>query len=254
VARGARLCSERPSAPAATAAARPRAIYLILTIVVAVYGFELLFPISAGVLGSPSVLTLAYDGGMLGERIIEENEWWRFFTAPLLHASPSHILFNGIVLWIAGTALEAMIGWRWLCGIFAISALCGAVASFAFLPLETVGVGASGAIMGLLAATFVVSLRLPPGRPRTSLQLRMGQTIVPALLPFFSNPSGEAIDYLAHAGGTAGGAGIAAILLVLWPRDRAEPRFGWGGAIAGAAFFAVAAGSLIPILQLRATP
>lgn len=243
-----------PPAPAAPmAAARPRVVYVILAIIAAVYGGELLFPISAGQFGSPSVLTLAYDGGMLGERIVNENEWWRFFTAPLLHASPTHILFNGIVLWIAGAALETMIGWRWMCGVFAISALGGAVASFAFLPLETVGVGASGAIMGLLAATLVMSLRMPSGPPRTNLQLRMGQMIVPALLPFLSTRGGGAIDYFAHAGGMAAGALVAAILLLAWPRDRAQPRFGWTGAIVGAAFFAIAAGSLAPILQLRAT-
>ena len=245
--------SAPPAPTAAMAAARPRAVYVILAIIAAVYGCELLFPISVGQFGSPSVLTLAYDGGMLGERIVNEGEWWRFFTAPLLHASPTHILFNGIVLWIAGAALETMIGWRWMCGIFAISALCGAFASFAFLPLETVGVGASGAIMGLLAATLVMSFRMPSGPPRTNLQWRMGQTIVPALLPFFSARGSEAIDYFAHAGGTAAGALVAVILLLAWPRDRAQPRFGWSGAVAGAALFVVAAGALVPILQLRAT-
>lgn len=237
---------------AATAGARPRAVYAILAVLAAAYASELLFPVSAGELGSPSVLTLAYDGGMLGVRILNQGEWWRFFTAPLLHASPTHILFNGIVLWLAGKALESIVGWRWLCGVFAISALCGAGASFALLPSDTVGVGASGAIMGLLAATFVVSFRLPRGSPRTSLQMRMAQTIVPALLPVFPGSGGGTIDYFAHAGGATGGALVAAMLLAAWPRERAEPPLAWAGAIAGAAYFAIAAGALVPILQLRA--
>ena len=56
------------------------------------------------------MLTLAYDGDMLGERIVRHGEWWRFFTAPLRTPSPTHILSDGIVLWIAGAMLEAMVG------------------------------------------------------------------------------------------------------------------------------------------------
>ena len=70
------------------------------------------------------------------------------------------------------------------------------------LALETVGAGASGAIVALLAATLVMSWRLPEGPARTNLQWRTGRTIAPALLPLFSTPGGGTIDYFAQAGGS----------------------------------------------------
>ena len=253
--RAARASSPAPEAPASNAAlplSRPWLTYALLLLLVVIFICELAFAVNDNHGGSPSVLTLAYMGGILGSRVWQQGEWWRLFTGPLLHAGVTHILFNGIVLWSAGTALERLVGWRWLGTLFALSALGGASASLLFNAAGIVGVGASGGIMGLLGALFVMSFRLPFGGARTRLQMRAAQTIVPALLPIISESGGVAIDYAAHGGGLAAGVLFAFALLKLWRRDRTEPPFGYAAAGITIAFFAVAAGSLFPIVHLRA--
>lgn len=231
---------------------RPWATYALLGLLAIVYACELAFPVTPSKGGSPSVLTLAYLGGNIGDRVWGSGEWWRLFTAPLLHASPTHILLNGFVLWIAGTSLERLVGWRWLGAIFALSALGGSFGSLAVNAPDLVGVGASGGIMGLLAAMFVVSWRLPLGAQRMRLQIRAGQTIIPSLLPILSTgKGGMTIDYAAHGGGVIVGAIIAIALLRLWPRDRGTPPLGLAAAIVASAYFLVAAGSILPIMNLR---
>ena len=231
---------------------QPWLTYVLLVLLAVVFACELAFAVNTNNGDSPSVLTLAYMGGIIGSRIWQNGEWWRLFTAPLLHGGVTHILFNSLVLWSAGTALERLVGWRWLGALFAFSALGGAVASLLINAPNIVGVGASGGIMGLLGALFVMSFRLPSGGSRTQLQMRAAQTIIPALLPILSSGKGVAIDYAAHGGGVAAGAALAFALFKLWPRDRAHPPFGLVAAGFAIAFFAIAAGSLVPILHLRA--
>jgi membrane associated rhomboid family serine protease len=76
---------------------------------------------------------------------------WMLFTSMFLHANPTHLGGNILFLLIFGTSLEEQVSTRkWLVTYFA-SGLAGNVA-FLFLGGDAVGVGASGAIWGLLGA------------------------------------------------------------------------------------------------------
>jgi len=61
-------------------------------------------------------------GGMMGNLVIERGEWFRLFTATLLHGNLEHIIFNGIAFWFAGSVLEKLLGRAWqtpaLAGVF----------------------------------------------------------------------------------------------------------------------------------------
>jgi hypothetical protein len=73
------------------------------------------------------------------------------FTSLFLHANPSHLGGNVLFLLIFGTSLEEQVSRKkWLVTYFA-SGLAGNIA-FLFLGGNAAGVGASGAIFGLLAA------------------------------------------------------------------------------------------------------
>jgi len=230
---------------------RPWLTYMLLAMLALVYAGELQFAVNANNHGEPSVLTLAYLGGVIGNRIWLNGEWWRLFTAPFLHAGVMHLLFNGIVLWSAGTALERLLGWRWLGAIFAVSALGGSFASVLFNAPNIVGVGASGGIMGVLAALFVICFRLPESGLRTRLQIRAMQTVIPALLPFLSSGGGPKIDYAAHFGGFLAGGFLAFLIHQIWPHEQSEPRYGVFAAIFAFAFVLISAGSIIPVYHLR---
>jgi len=76
---------------------------------------------------------------------------WMLFTSLFLHANPSHLGGNVLFLLIFGTSLEEQVSRKkWLVTYFA----SGLVGNIAFLLLggDAIGVGASGAIFGLLAA------------------------------------------------------------------------------------------------------
>jgi membrane associated rhomboid family serine protease len=73
------------------------------------------------------------------------------FTSMFLHANPAHLGGNILFLLIFGTSLEEQVPrGKWL-ATYLLSGLAGNI-MFLFLGGDAVGVGASGAIWGLLGA------------------------------------------------------------------------------------------------------
>jgi rhomboid protease GluP len=146
-------------------------------------------------------------------------------SAPLLHADPFHLAFNGIALFMAGVCTERLLGRAWLLALFFLGALGGSLLSIALSPPAVVSTGASGAIVGLLAVAFVISFRVPEGPERIRMQTQVLQILVPALLPIAVR-SGERIDFAAHLGGALTGFLSAGVIVASWPRDAIRPRLG----------------------------
>ena len=237
--------------PAPTLFAPPRAFATqgLIAVFVVVYLCELIFAVDKNSNFEPSVRTLAYLGGDIALRVKGAGEYWRMFTAPLMHASLLHILMNSFVLLLAGTLLERMLGWKWLLGLFAITALGGETASLLFGPQDIVGVGASGGVMGILAALFAVSGRLPAPEA-SAMRTRAMQFLIPSLVPIFY-AAGSNVNYFAHAGGAVVGLGLGFALLKLWPFNRANAPLANFMAFAAFSFFAVAVYAIYPIVKLR---
>jgi rhomboid protease GluP len=226
--------------------------YLLIAVLAAIYWGELSLGVDAPKNGSPSLDTLFVLGGTLRFNILERGEWWRLFSAPLMHGSLLHLLFNCFALWLAGRLLERRIGWRWFAAIFFVSALGGSIASTFLNADNVVGVGASGGIVGLFAATIAASFHFPPGPITTRLRTGAVQILVPSLLPFLSHAAaGQQIDYAAHLGGAIAGSLLALGLLMLWPRDRLRPRLGWAALTVSVAYIGVSLFSLLPIAFTR---
>lgn len=165
-------------------------------------------------LDAPALATL----GGLNRELVLGGEWYRLITAPMLHASIEHLLFNCVGLLFIGFIVEKWAGSAWLSALFIIGMLGGAIGSLLANPPEAISVGASGAILGLLAAAFVSSFRFDRyTRARARIQLRCVQLLVPSLLPI-SLASGQ-VDYAAHFSGALS-AGVVAWLLLRttkWP-------------------------------------
>ena len=87
------------------------------------------------------------------------HQYYRAFTAMWLHASFEHIFFNMITLLIVGPALEVLLGKVRFVALYLLAGLGGSVGSYILGPHNEVGIGASGAIMGVLGAYLVVGLR-----------------------------------------------------------------------------------------------
>jgi rhomboid protease GluP len=218
----------------------------LLATLIAVFAIENVFSITPSDGLSPSVATLLAMGGLSRTAVLSNGEWYRLFTAPLLHASVIHILGNGVALLLGGRLLEHLVGRLWFFAFFVVGALGGSLMSLAVGPANVVSVGASGALMGMFAALFVGGFRLPAGSAaRHRLQINSIQVLIPSLLPLFSASSIANIDYGAHFGGALSGAILAAILLKAWPETQALPQLrtiAAGISIIGAILFVASAG------------
>src|SRR5581483_4344349 len=115
----------------------------ILIALTAVFFAELKYGVGPARALTPDHRTLIALGGLSAD-LVRSGEWWRIFTAPMLHGSLEHIAMNGFALFLAGWFLEPLIGRRWYAAIFVIGALGGALGSLAANPPQIVTVGASG--------------------------------------------------------------------------------------------------------------
>jgi membrane associated rhomboid family serine protease len=191
----------------------PWVTFALLIILVAVFTFENMFPLAPGKELAPSIRTLFGMGPLSRTAVLSGGEWYRLFTAPLLHANFAHIAGNSVALLLGGWLLERLIGRLWFFAFFVIGALGGSLMSLAVGPQNLVSVGASGALMGLFAALFIGGFRVPAGTAiRTRLQVNSMRILIPSLLPIFSSSSVGHMDYGAHFGGAIAGAAAAQVL------------------------------------------
>jgi len=107
--------------------------------------------LSINPLFGPAGAVLVKMGGVSGARIVDQGEVWRLGAAMFLHGGVLHLLINMAALLGVGRQLEHIHGSMRVGCIYTLSGLYGAIASATFAP-ETLSVGASGAIFGLIGA------------------------------------------------------------------------------------------------------
>jgi len=109
--------------------------------------------LTTGIIGG-DLLSLNYDMFYPLAQVnsaVWQGAVWMLFTSMFLHANPAHLGGNVLFLLIFGTSLEEQVSReKWLI-TYLVSGLAGNIA-FLFLGGDAIGVGASGAIFGLLAA------------------------------------------------------------------------------------------------------
>jgi membrane associated rhomboid family serine protease len=169
--------------------------------------------------GSGSVI---HDAGLRGPDIAN-GDWWRVITGGFLHAGFLHLLFNMYVLYVAGSILEPGIGTPRFLGIYFVSLVAGSLGALIVDP-NTVTVGASGAIFGLMAAVIVVAR----GRGVEQVAQQFGIFIV---LNLFLTFAITGISIGGHIGGLIGG--TIAALLVIFVERRMSGRPGYTLEIVG---------------------
>ena len=144
---------------------------------------------------SPGTRAL-YQLGMTGGVAWRNGWWWTLLTAIFLHGGLLHIFFNLMSLRNLGPAVVRFFGNARGFVIFMISGVAGYVLSNIVTNSPTIG--ASGGIMGLLAALIVY------GRRRGG-SVMTGQLYQWAILTFVMGFMVSAVNNWAHAGGFIGG-------------------------------------------------
>ncbi len=191
---------------------RPIWTIILLGMMVVVFALTTLLSGNLSILPSEVVDPISIWGAKRNEWVVFEHEWWRLFTVMFLHSGLLHMVTNGYALYIIGNEVEGLFGKRRFLGIFFISGLAGSVASVAFSPFNVSGVGASGAIFGLIGALGVYfGLHRSLFGARGNIQFWNIILIVVVNVGFgFSGIL--PIDNSAHLGGLLGGALIGYIL------------------------------------------
>ena len=130
-----------------------------------------------------------------------QHQYYRAFTAMWLHANVLHIFFNMLALLIVGPAVEVLLGKARFLALYLIAGLGGSVGSYLLGPHNQPGVGASGAIMGIMGAYVVLA-----GRRHLPMAPVVGLLVLNFLIGFSGG-----IDWRAHLGGLVTGAVLALV-------------------------------------------
>ena len=200
--------------PIPGAGRKPFVTWALLAAVAAIWG---LAELSGG--SGDSATLIAF--GAMEASAVAAGDYWRLLTAMFLHSGMWHIGLNCAGLFVLGTQAEKVYGHVRFSALYLLSGLGASAASYA-LNLSrmenSVGVGASGAIFGLLgglAAFFLIN------RDRLG---KMGRSNLTALLVLAGvnlafGLAIPGIDNYAHVGGFAAGALLG---LAFAPDYRAE--------------------------------
>ncbi len=174
--------------------------------------------------------------GMTGAYpVFRLGHWWTVITAMYLHGGLLHIFFN--MMWVRQLAplVEELFGPFRLFTIFTVAGITGFVISV--LMGHSFTLGASGSIFGLLAAAIVY------GRQQGST-LFTRQFLQWAVILFIFGLLFPGVDNWAHAGGFAGGYGMAYVF------SRVREREGLGAYITAGLCLLLTVGAFV--LQLLA--
>ncbi|KAG1362303.1 RHOMBOID-like protein 2 [Cocos nucifera] len=108
-------------------------------------------PLRQNPLFGPSSSTLQKLGALEWERVVHQHQGWRLVTCIWLHAGVVHLLANMLSLLFIGIRLEQQFGFVRIGTIYLLSGFGGSILSSLFIR-NSISVGASGALFGLLGA------------------------------------------------------------------------------------------------------
>jgi membrane associated rhomboid family serine protease len=139
---------------------------------------------------------------------------WQLVTHLFMHGGWFHLFFNMFTLWMFGRILENFWGSKRFINFYLICGLAAGIAQL-FVGEFSLAVGASGAIMGLMAAFAYLF-------PNTELMIMFipvpvkAKFAIPGLMAIdlfggIANVQGDNIAHFAHLGGA-----VAGFLLVLF--------------------------------------
>ena len=155
--------------------------------------------------------------GMKINEAISQGQVWRLLTSVFLHAGIQHIGFNMLALYFWGKQVEAMYGRKNYIFIFLLAGLLGSLGSYAFTSAN--GLGASGAIYGVLGAIFYIYAY----NKEFFLGVFKKQTFIYAAISLgygFLLPN---VDNFAHLFGLAGGFLAAGIFGLIKQVNKRKP-------------------------------
>ncbi|MHC5217868.1 rhomboid family intramembrane serine protease [Enterococcus sp. LJL128] len=149
-------------------------------------------------------------GAMQKQSIVQNHEFWRFFTPMFLHIGWMHFAVNMVTLYYVGRQVENIYGhWRYL-AIYLLSGIAGNLLSFAFSQ-GAVSAGASTSLFGLFGAFLILGRHF---RNDPAIAFMSRQYGIFIAINLFFNLFSPSVDIAGHIGGLLGGLLTATFLAV----------------------------------------
>ena len=199
----------------------PRVVFALLALNVIAYLASGQFGVGNPGGGSNLFRHFALDG----PDIHFHHEYWRLITGGFLHAGLLHIGFNMYLLYVLGRLLEPVLG-SVRFGLLYFAALLAGSAGALLVTPDSYTVGASGAVFGLMGATFL-EMRARGMDPMAGGVLGSIGGLILINLVFSFAVSGISIG--GHIGGLIGG---ALVILAYQQAERMrQPALAYAGAL-----------------------
>ena len=158
---------------------------------------------------------LLYNIGTFGVTdLIENKEWYRFFTSMFLHADIQHLVSNMLVLYYIGNVVEKQIGHLPYMIIYFLSGLAGNILSAGyelFTENYISSLGSSGAVFGIEGAMLMLAI-LNKGR---ITEITAGRLAFAIAFSVYCGFTSSYVNNMAHIGGVLMGFAAAGIFWLL---------------------------------------
>jgi membrane associated rhomboid family serine protease len=210
--------------------------YVLIGINLVVFGLI----IATGWTNSPWIYRLALspvdsfylvDGHVAIAPGVASGAVWQLLTTMFTHVQLMHIGMNLLTLWFLGPTLEQVLGRARFLALYLLSGLTGSVTVLWFSDPNSVTLGASTCLFGLIAALIIVLRKL--GRDFRQILMWLVLNIIVTLL------WSQHISWQGHLGGLVGGLAISFILVSMPREHRARNQWlalsGYGLVLAGLA-------------------
>lgn len=158
---------------------------------------------------------LLYNIGTFGVMdLIENREWYRFFTCMFLHADIQHLISNMLILYYIGNVVERHIGHISYIIIYFLSGLAGNVLSAGyelFTGSYISSLGASGAVFGIEGAMLMLAI-LNKGR---ITEITAGRLAFAISFSLYCGFTSSYVNNMAHIGGVLMGFAAVGVFWLL---------------------------------------
>ena len=162
---------------------------------------------------------------------------WQLVTAMFTHVQVWHIGFNMLALFVLGPQLEVMLGRARFLALYLLSGLTGSATVYWLAAENSVTVGASGSLFGLMAALLIVAVKV--GGDVQSLLTLVAINIAITIF------GAAFISWQGHLGGFVGGLWVALVLVYAPRRRRTFWQVTGMALLAGAILIAVVTRTLV---------
>ena len=156
-------------------------------------------------MGNDTGVLIEYGANL--DVLVKNGEYYRLLTSMFLHSGLLHLFFNMYALYIIGPQVESFFFFFFYLIIYLLSGISGSLLSVAF-NVNTVSVGASGAIFGLFGALLYFGYNYRGYLGNVIKSQILPVVIINLIFGFIST----GVDVAGHIGGLIGGIIVSSVL------------------------------------------